>query len=203
MALDRRRIHFVKSATKPSQFPPEPLPHLAVAGRSNVGKSSLINTLFERKKLAKVSQTPGATRLINFFEVDESFFLVDLPGYGYAKRSKAEREDWREMVRAYLDSEASPAAMLVLMDLRRGPEEDEQLLFESLAETGIAGIGVLTKADKLAKSKRKVAAMAIRKRLSRYTVPLLLFSSKTGQGKDELWRAIERTLGFSNDSGTT
>ena len=107
------------------------------------------------------------------------------------------------MVRAYLDSEASPAAMLVLMDLRRGPEEDEQLLFESLAETGIAGIGVLTKADKLAKSKRKVAAMAIRKRLSRYTVPLLLFSSKTGQGKDELWRAIERTLGFSNDSGTT
>ena len=91
MSINRNNVHFVKSATDPSHFPEEHLPHLAVAGRSNVGKSSLINTMFGRKKLAKVSQTPGATRLINFFSVDEQFLLVDLPGYGYARRSKSER----------------------------------------------------------------------------------------------------------------
>jgi GTP-binding protein len=191
VSINPGRVVFVKSATRASQFPEETLPQLAIAGRSNVGKSSLINSLFQRKKLAHVSGTPGATRLINFFLVDDTFYLVDLPGYGYAKRSRGERDEWREMVRDYIDSPRRPEAMLVLLDLRRGPEDEERGLLESLRAARIAAVVVATKADKLAKSRQRLALQELRAELAEYGAPLVGFSSRTGQGRSELWRTIE------------
>lgn len=186
------RSEFIKSATRPGEFPTGDKLHLAVAGRSNVGKSSLINRLLGRKQLARVSSTPGATRLINFFEVDGRFYLVDLPGYGYAKRSKAEREDWRRMVESYLTSSDRIVAMLVLIDLRRGPEEEERQLLETLKAFAIAPIVVLTKSDKLAKSKRNLAYASIRAELADSCVATILFSSKTGLGAQALRREVDK-----------
>ena len=190
MQPNRNNITFLKSAAKPAHFPDSPLPQLAVAGRSNVGKSSLINGLFGRKRLARVSGSPGATRLINFFSVDDAFLLADLPGYGYAKRSQSERSDWRRLVEAYLQKSGTLSAMLVLVDIRRGPEIEEHMLLDALAAHEIAVIAVLTKADKLAKSKRRVAAKKMGAAFGSAGIPTVPFSSKTGEGRERLWQEI-------------
>ncbi len=183
------------SATTPKGYPPEDLPEVAFAGRSNVGKSSLINRLVGVSRLARTSQTPGRTRLLNWFRVEPPkggpVAFVDLPGYGYAKVSRSERDTWRPMVESYLTGRKVLRAVVVLVDVRRGADQEEADLVQWLKEAGIAAIVVLTKADKLAKSKRKPVAVALQRELG-LGQPPILFSATTGEGVDDLWRLLTK-----------
>jgi GTP-binding protein len=193
-AINRHNVHFVKGAVRPSQYPTADRPDIAVAGRSNVGKSALLNTLLGRRRLARVSGTPGKTRMLNFFDIDGAFYLVDLPGYGYARRAKSERQAWRRIVEDYVDHRKRLRAMLVLIDIRRGPEEEERILLRALADWGIRALAVLTKADKLPKSRRRLRRAQIADELAGLTDVVVATSSKTGLGRDELWSALIRCL---------
>jgi GTP-binding protein len=188
-----REARFLVSASTPAGFPPEDAPEIAFAGRSNVGKSSLLNTLVGKKGLAKTSSTPGRTRLLNWFDVQPQsgprLAFVDLPGYGYAKISKEMRAGFGPLIEDYVRRRAVLAAVVVLVDARRGPEDEEEELLGWLGEAGRRAIVVLTKCDKLAKNQRLPAAAAARKRLRLPRDPIL-FSAETGEGIDELWRAV-------------
>jgi GTP-binding protein len=179
---------FVTSAAAPEQFPPPSLPELAVVGRSNVGKSSLINALIGQP-LAKTSRTPGRTRLINWFEVESKFFLVDLPGYGYAEVSQAMRDSWRPLIESYLANRATLAGVLLLVDIRRGAEDEELDFVPWLAQRETPIIVALTKADKLAKNKRMLEISRAKKTLELRRDPYAV-STLSGDGIAELWRAV-------------
>ncbi len=183
---------FVTSAVKPAHFPPPELPEVAFAGRSNVGKSSLINKLVNRKRLVKTSSTPGRTQLINFFCVNGSLSLVDLPGYGYAKVPKAVKRQWGPMVENYLSARPNLKAVVVLMDLRRTPRQEEFNLIDWLLNLKIPMILVLTKADKLSKSKQQHQRRLAAETLGLDWEDLHLFSAKSGLGKENLWALIEQ-----------
>ncbi len=189
------RAEFIVSAAKPSQFPKAAALEIAFAGRSNVGKSTLINKLVGVSKLARTSNTPGRTRLINWFRVelrrDKMVDFVDLPGYGYAKVSKDMRAAWRPLIEAYLSGRDALRAVVLLVDARRGAQEDERDLVEWLAEADVPTIVVFTKSDKLPKSKRKPAVLALKRELG-LDRPPIAFSAHAGEGIDELWRAILR-----------
>jgi len=185
---------FVTSAVKPGQCPETDLPEVAFAGRSNVGKSSLINTLVNRKNLVKTSQTPGKTRLINFFAINDRFFFVDLPGYGYAKVSKKERSQWGPMVESYLTERENLKGVVILQDIRREPETEERDLVGFLNQVGLPFIYVLTKADKLSKNKQFARKKQLRERFSLQDDDFIVFSAKTAQGKDRTWDNIMRLL---------
>ena len=187
---------FVISAAAPAEFPVATLPEVAFAGRSNVGKSSLINELTGHGSLARTSRTPGRTRLVNWFVVEPGkgrpLHFVDLPGYGYAEVSPATRASWRPLIEAYLSRTDALAAVVLLIDIRRGAEQEEQDFLSWLAERKVATIVVLTKADKLPKNQRKPVAMAVRRQLGLTRDPIL-FSTLAADGKDgqdALWRAI-------------
>jgi GTP-binding protein len=185
---------FLTSATQPSQFPDTTLPEVAFAGRSNVGKSSLLNTLLGRKGLARVSNTPGRTQLLNFFRVTTpgqgGFICVDLPGYGYAKVSKAVREQWGPMIETYLKGRPSLRGLVVLTDIRRG-ETEEANLIQWAQGIGLEVVAVATKSDKLGRGER---VQAVRDLEALLGVPVLACSATTGDGKDALWKAIQQTL---------
>lgn len=181
---------FVTSAVRPQQYPPAELPEFAFAGRSNVGKSSLINTLVSRRKLVLTSSTPGKTRLINFFRVNDALMFVDLPGYGYAKVPEAERRKWRPMIEHYLFSRENLRAVVVILDIRRTPNEEDAQLLEWLDRCGIPSVLVVTKADKLSKTAQAKQRKAIAAALEVGPEELLLFSSKSRQGLEELWRTL-------------
>jgi len=185
------KAEFVIGVAGAKSIPKENLPEVAFAGRSNVGKSSLINRLLNRKNLAITSSTPGRTRQINFFNVNDSFLAVDLPGYGYAKVSHDERRKWGEIVSAYMQSRRSLVAVVVIVDLRRDPGEHDLTLFDMLKDLGIPPIVVLTKADKVKRGQRAQRRTAIAKTLARDSSDLILFSAITGEGKEELWKAIK------------
>ena len=189
-----KSAEFIKSATSPSQYPPETLPEIAFAGRSNVGKSSLINVLVNRKRLVKTSSTPGRTQLINFFSVNDRFIFVDIPGYGYAKVPPALRRQWRPMIETYLTSRACLQGVVLLMDIRRQPREKEQTLRDWLNHHGITAILVLTKADKLSKSKRAIQLNRVAEGLNVSPTDIILFSAKTRQGRNQIWQSIERLV---------
>ena len=182
------RARFVTSAAKPEDFPPEKLPELAVVGRSNVGKSSLINALVGAD-LARTSRTPGRTRLVNWFEVDGRFHLVDLPGYGYAEVPVEMREGWRPLIEAFLSSRATLAGVLLLVDVRRGIEDEELDFVPWLAEREVPIVVALTKCDKLAKNKRNLELTKARHVLGLKKDPIAV-SAQTGDGIDPLRRAI-------------
>jgi len=146
--------HFVQSVADTREFPAIDLPQIAVAGHSNVGKSSLLNALFDRKGLVKVSKKPGCTRLLNLFDLDGQVLIVDLPGYGYARAPKAEKRKWRQLIELYLQSPSVAQLVLVLLDIRHGPKDSDLQLIEWLNEYGIRWIPVATKADKLTGNKR-------------------------------------------------
>jgi GTP-binding protein len=183
---------FVTSATEPSQFPAGGLPEIAFAGRSNVGKSSLLNALLGRKSLARVSRTPGRTRLLNFFRVvvadknGAEFVFVDLPGYGYAKVAKAVREQWGPMIEGYLSARSALRGVVLLTDVRRG-EQDEINLVRWVQEQGLGLIAVATKIDKLPRGQR---VQGIRDLESLLDVPVIGCSAETGEGMDAVWKAI-------------
>jgi GTP-binding protein len=185
-----KSAEFVTSATKPSEYPPALLPEIAFAGRSNVGKSSLINTLVNRKRLVKTSSTPGRTQLINFFDINRQMGFVDLPGYGYAKVPVSVRKKWGPMIETYLSGRKTLKAVVVIMDIRRIPRQEELNLLGWLAHYSIAGILVLTKTDKLSKNKQTKQQHLIARALERETEDFILFSAKTRRGRDALWDAI-------------
>ena len=187
----RPRATFLTSAAAPKDFPPPGLPELAVVGRSNVGKSSLINALVGQDGLARTSRTPGRTRLINWFEVaaKPSFHLVDLPGYGYAAVDVKTRESWKPLIEEYLSKRSSLAGVLLLVDIRRGPQDEELDFVPWLAEREVPIVVALTKGDKLAKNKRMVEVMRARKTLGLTRDPFAV-SAQDGEGIDALWRAL-------------
>jgi GTP-binding protein len=185
----RTNARFVISASKPEEFPAENLPELAVVGRSNVGKSSLINTLVGQSGLARTSRTPGRTRLVNWFDVDGKFNLVDLPGYGYAAVSADMRASWRPLIEAYLGKRTTLAGVLLLIDVRRGAEEEELDFVPWLAEKAIPVVVALTKSDKLAKNKRQLEVMRTKQTLKLKRDPFAV-SAQTADGIDPLWKAL-------------
>ena len=186
---------FVKSAVWPNQFPPATMPEIAFVGRSNVGKSSLINALVGRKSLAKTSNTPGRTQLINFFTVNSSLFFVDLPGYGFAKVPRSVKKDWGDMIETYLRERRNLALVVFILDVRRDPSAEDLSLRDWLDHYRIPYAAILTKADKLsnqqALGRKKLIEKAMGKGASGNTI---LFSAKTRKGAEELWQFIERHL---------
>jgi GTP-binding protein len=195
---------FLTSATHPSQFPAGDVPEIAFAGRSNVGKSSLLNAVLGRKGLARVSQTPGRTRLLNFFRVTTTrgpqgqiseFRFVDLPGYGYAKVSKAVHEQWGPMIEGYIQGRRALRGIVVLTDIRRGEEEERQLI-QWATGLEVPVLAVATKIDKLSRGHRREALRRLEDFLG---VPVLGCSATTGEAKDALWTAILALLASSRD----
>jgi len=189
-----KSAEFVTSAVKPSQYPPAVLPEIAFAGRSNVGKSSLINTLVNRKRLVKTSSTPGRTQLINFFNINEEFSFVDIPGYGYAKVPPSVKKTWGPMIETYITTRKTIKGVVLIMDIRRIPRLEEMNMLDWLNHYDIPSVPVLTKSDKLSKTRQQKQLREIANTLSADKDNLILFSAKSRQGKDEVWGAVKKLI---------
>jgi GTP-binding protein len=185
---------FLGAAATPGKWPPPTGPELAIAGRSNVGKSSLINALLGRRGLARTSSTPGRTRQINFFLVNEAFVVVDLPGYGFAVGSEQERRGWGPLIEGYLRERPVLRGLVVLVDARRGPEDEERQLLDFCAHVALPAAVVATKLDKFSRGRRQGVLAGIARTIGRGDVPVLGFSSLTGDGRDALWRLLRGWL---------
>ncbi len=185
-----RSAVFVTSAVSPQGYPRDGLPEVAFAGRSNVGKSSLINAILGRKKLVRTSATPGRTQTLNFFRINDTFFFVDLPGYGYAKVPQKIREQWGPMVEKYLSGRKELAGLVHIMDLRHPPTPDDVQLWHWLQAHGIETVPVLTKADKIPRGKRSAHVQAAARALGVAPGETLVFSAVTREGVDALWQKI-------------
>ena len=187
---------FIKSATAPPHYPEGVFPEVAFVGRSNVGKSSLINVLVRRKNLAKTSNTPGRTQLINFFLINQHYVFVDLPGYGFARVPEAVRRTWGPMVETYLKERPNLRLVILIMDIRRDPTAHDMELLRWFNHYRIEVLLVLTKTDKLSKSQVRMRARRITETLLEVAVLKtppgpVLFSASTGEGKDVIWSYIE------------
>lgn len=188
-----KKAEIAKTAVNPSGYPDTGFPEVAFAGRSNVGKSSLINSLVNRKSLVRTSSTPGKTRTINFFNINDSIYLVDLPGYGYAKVSKEEKAKWGPIIETYLNGREELALVILLVDIRHEPTGDDKIMFDWMKATGSKMVVVATKSDKLTRNHANKALVEIRKSLGMTSEDILLsFSSETKQGREELWEIIEK-----------
>jgi GTP-binding protein len=196
-------VFFVKSAVKPAHYPEYDYPEIAFAGRSNVGKSSLINTLIQRKDMVKTSSRPGCTQLINFFLVNDDLCFVDLPGYGYAKVSKTVRAQWQPMVETYLSSRQNLLGLVLLMDIRRDARKEEFEMAEYLTSKGMPFLVVLTKADKLSKTQQAKRLDAICSQLDRDKNGVILFSAKTRKGRQTILDEIDNLIDWYNEPGET
>jgi GTP-binding protein len=186
---------FVKTATEPSQYPEGILPEVAFVGRSNVGKSSLINTLVQRKKLARTSQTPGCTQNINFFKINNEFSFVDLPGYGFARAPLSVRKKWGPMVEVYLKERETLRLVIFILDIRRDPSPEDIDLIKWFLYYNISFIFVLTKVDKLSKSQAVMRKRLIGGLPATSPCPeMILFSAKTGEGREKIWKVLKDIL---------
>ena len=191
MEINTHNAEIVLSAANKSHYPQDDIPEIALAGRSNVGKSSFINTLLNRKNLARTSGKPGKTQLLNFFNIDDKLRFVDVPGYGYAKVSKTERAKWGKMIEEYLTSRDNLRAVVSLVDLRHDPSADDVQMYEFLKYYEIPVIVVATKADKIPRGKWNKHESAIKKKLDfDKTDDFIIFSSVDKTGLDQAWNAI-------------
>ena len=186
---------FITSATKPPQYPEGDLPEIAFAGRSNVGKSSLINALVNRKNLVRTSSTPGRTQLINFFDVNGTFTLVDLPGYGFAKVPLEVKKQWGPMIEKYLSMRTTLRGVVLIIDIRRIPKEEDLQLLNWLRTFSIPPILVVTKCDKVSKNERERQLNLISKELGVEKSALNPFSALSKEGLENIWTRIETVLG--------
>jgi GTP-binding protein len=190
-----RRLEFLGGQASATGWKPlSELPEIAFSGRSNVGKSSLLNKLVRRKALARVSGTPGKTREINFFRVNDAFHLVDLPGYGYARVSKAARDTWRPLIEEYLRASPHLRGVVQLIDVRHPPSADDLRMMDFLGSLGVPTIVVATKVDKLSRSERGPLLGALAAQLGIEDEQLIPFSARTGEGRDELAHAVVSLL---------
>ncbi len=189
-----KQTQFIKSATKPSHYPEGSLPEIAFAGRSNVGKSSLVNVLVNRKNLVRTSSTPGRTQLINFFQVNDDFMLVDLPGYGYAKVPLAVKKEWRPMMETYLSKRRNLRGVVLILDIRRTPTEEDQQMLTWLRAFSVPPIIVITKCDKVSKNERARQSSIIMEKLQLTKEDLNYFSALSREGKDAVWARIDALL---------
>jgi len=186
-----RNVEFIGGMAETHGWRPESsLPEIAFAGRSNVGKSSLLNSLVRRKSFARVSRTPGRTREINFFRVNNGFVLVDLPGYGYARVSKEKKSEWRPLIESYLRRTTQLRGIVLLLDIRREPSDDDRAMLDFLAELEVPTIVALTKTDKLSKTAARERVSEISRLLTLETDQVIPFSAATGAGRVELLEAI-------------
>ncbi len=189
--LELNNAKYELTAVRPAQYPAGDVPEIAFAGRSNAGKSSIINTLLNRRNLARVGVTPGKTREINFYNVDGRLYLVDLPGYGYAKVSKEKRRSWGDIVDTYLHSRQQLRLVVLLVDIRHIPSEEDTVMYNWLREQGVPHIVVAAKSDKLPRSQVNAKLADIRKALgTKEGAGPIPFSSESKQGRDEVWAAI-------------
>ena len=190
-----RNVEFIGGMAEKHGWRPESsLPEVAFAGRSNVGKSSLLNALVRRKSFARVSRTPGRTREINFFRVNNTFVLVDLPGYGYARISKAKKAEWRPMIDSYLRRTTQLRGIVLLLDIRREPSEDDRAMLDFLADLGVPTIVALTKSDKLNKSEARAKVTDVSRKLALEPEQVIQFSAHSGEGRVELLEAITQLV---------
>ncbi|WP_409289591.1 ribosome biogenesis GTP-binding protein YihA/YsxC [Peribacillus sp. SCS-37] len=180
------------SAVKPEQYPEGGLPEFALAGRSNVGKSSFINKMINRKALARISSKPGKTQTLNFYLLNEALYFVDVPGYGYAKVSKSEREAWGRMIETYITQREPLRAVILIVDLRHPPSSDDVMMYNFLKHYEIPCVVIATKADKIPKGKWQKHLKVTRETLDFDPDDhMVLFSSETGLGKEEAWSVLE------------
>lgn len=194
-----RTLEFLGGMATPHGWRPETtLPEIAFAGRSNVGKSSLINTLLRRSKAARVSNTPGRTREINFFRINDEFVLVDLPGYGYARISKDRKAEWKPMIEGYLRGSANLRGIVQLLDIRHDPTNDDLQMLDFLSQVGVPTMIVMTKTDKLTKSQAAARITAITASLGLEDDQVIPFSAVTGAGRDELAEALQALIAASS-----
>lgn len=194
--MNVNQADFIKSAANPKDYPPPGLPEVAFVGRSNVGKSSLINVLAGRKGLVRTSSTPGRTQLINFFDINSILTLVDLPGYGYAKAPPELRKRWGPMIETYLAARESLKAVVLILDIRRLPSDGDLQMLRWLEMYNIPPIIVLTKCDKLSKNEFARQKIAIAAAIKRDKGMLLPFSALSRDGRDGIWSEIGRVLGI-------
>ena len=188
------------TAVKPSQYPDGNMQEIIFVGRSNVGKSSIINSLVNRKNLAKVGGVPGKTRVINFYNIDDKLYLVDLPGYGYANVSKTMKASWGNIVESYLNTRKNIRLVIMLVDIRHTPTKDDKVMYEWILAMGMPHLLVASKSDKISRSAIKPRLKDIRDTLGLpEETKLIPYSSQTGAGRDELWKAIEESLSLPGD----
>lgn len=188
-----RKAEFLVTAVKPSQFPEADRPEAAFAGRSNAGKSTLLNALARRRSLARTSRTPGRTQAINFFNINDRFYFVDLPGFGFAQVPRAVQARWAPMVEGYLSAGRDIRAVVLILDIRRDPREEERNLLNLLAARRVPVLPVLTKMDKVNRSQRAGRAAAVREALG-LDRPPLLFSGLSGEGLEDVWQTLLEAL---------
>jgi GTP-binding protein len=199
-----RQMEFLGGMASPQGWRPETtLPEVAFAGRSNVGKSSLINTLLRRSKAARVSNTPGRTRAINFFRINDQFVLVDLPGYGYARVSKDRKAEWKPMIEGYLRHSPNLRGIVQLLDVRHDPTKDDIQMLDFLSEVGVPTMIVMTKTDKLSKAQAQARIKEISASLGLEEDQVIPFSSETGVGRDELAEAVVSLIAASPETHPT
>ncbi len=183
---------FEVSAVRPNQYPSNGLPEIVLVGKSNVGKSSFVNTMINRKKLARTSSEPGKTRQINFYNIDDSFYFVDLPGYGYSKMSKKEQEQVGKFIEQYLFHRKEIALIIFLVDIRHNPTENDKLMYHYMISSKLPCMILTNKADKIAKTKVDDSVKAIQKQLNPLgDIPILPFSSERKVYQDDVWNLIE------------
>ncbi len=189
------KAEIVISAVAEAQYPDDNLPEIVLLGRSNVGKSTFVNTLIERRGLARTSSQPGKTQTMNFYRINDRFHFVDMPGYGYAKASKTEREKWGKMIEKYLRNRDNMVLIFQLIDSRHDPSEDDILMYEWLVHYGLNPMIIGTKADKISKSNQKKSINRIANVLNLSGAQeVMLFSSETKLGKEAAWEHIENVL---------
>lgn len=192
--LKIKKSQYVASAVYPDQYPEAIVPEIALAGRSNVGKSSLINTLINRHGLARTSSQPGKTQTINFYMINDAWYFVDLPGYGFARVSRDTREQWGKMIEKYFEKRTALKEIWQLVDIRHPPTEQDRQMFEWINFQTFPRIVIATKADKLSKNQRMKSLKIIRQELNIKEDEIVVFSAETGEGKEELLNRIEHLL---------